>query len=55
MQLGGNKQVLKFLNWIYKDASIFIQRKKDIYENILTYYANGSIRSYMTYTGRKTL
>jgi intein/homing endonuclease len=29
LRIGGNQQVLKFLNWIYKDSKICIARKRD--------------------------
>lgn len=32
----GRKQSLKFYNWLYKDATIFFQRKKDIFETYKT-------------------
>jgi len=41
---GGNIQVKTFLNWIYKDATIYLQRKYDKYQRILSWYdSNGKI------------
>lgn len=51
MQIGGNKQVLCFLNWLYKNSTIFLKRKYNVYSVIKDMYTNGSIRSYMTYAG----
>jgi len=32
--LNGNFQNLKFLRWLYKDATIYIDRKFDLYKNL---------------------
>lgn len=34
IQFGGNKQIIKFCDWIYKDSSLFLKRKREIYEHI---------------------
>jgi hypothetical protein len=31
LMFGGNKQVLKFLNWLYDGATIYLQRKYNKY------------------------
>ena len=31
LSIGGNKQVLKILNWLYKDATIYLPRKYNKY------------------------
>jgi intein-encoded DNA endonuclease-like protein len=30
---GGSRQIIKFCKWLYKDATIFLERKKSIYDN----------------------
>ena len=35
LRICGNIQVLKFLNWIYKDSSLFLTRKHDKYKELL--------------------
>lgn len=35
LRFGGKNQVLSFLNWIYKDSSIFLDRKNKIYTQFL--------------------
>lgn len=37
---GGKKNVLKLLNWIYKDATLYIERKYNIYNKIVTLCGN---------------
>ncbi len=34
---GGNKKVLNFCNFIYKDATIYMQRKYELYKELLKY------------------
>lgn len=38
--IGKNNDKIKFLEWMYKDAEIYLQRKYDIYLQILDYYYN---------------
>ena len=43
---GGNLQVLRFLNYIYKDANIYLDRKFDRYNQLCNKYSvepNGNI------------
>lgn len=35
LQVGGNKQIKKLMDWLYKDATIFLKRKKDKYDNAI--------------------
>ncbi len=35
LTIGGNKQVIVASNWIYNNATIFLQRKYDLYQNLL--------------------
>lgn len=35
LHIGGNKNVLKFLNFIYKDAKLYLERKFDIFEKLV--------------------
>ena len=35
-RLTGSKQVIKFMNWLYEDADIFLKRKFDIFNNYLS-------------------
>lgn len=35
IQTGGNRQVVRVLNWVYKDASIFLERKYNRYLELL--------------------
>lgn len=37
IRLGGNKQVFKFLNWIYKDADLKMERKYKKYQQLFEY------------------
>jgi hypothetical protein len=32
---GGNKQVPKIMNWLYKDADIYLERKRNVYESVV--------------------
>ena len=32
--IGRNEDKIKFLEWMYKDADIYLQRKHDIYQNV---------------------
>lgn len=41
MDFGGNKQVLRFLDWIYKDANVFLDRKYDRYVKFSHIYIDG--------------
>ena len=34
----GNQQIMSILNWLYKDASVYLDRKHDKYEDMLNYY-----------------
>lgn len=34
LQVAGSKQVKKFLDWIYSNCDIYLQRKHDIYEDL---------------------
>ncbi len=38
--IGKNDDKIKFLEWMYKDADIYLQRKYDKYLEILNYYYN---------------
>ena len=42
LHIGKNEDKIKFLEWIYKDADIYLQRKYDKYLEILDYYYNQS-------------
>ena len=33
LQIGGNKQCIKFRDWLYEDATIFLKRKKEIFDS----------------------
>ena len=35
IHISGNRQVKIFMDWLYKDASIFLKRKFDIYCNLV--------------------
>lgn len=37
LQIGGNKQCIKFREWLYEDATIFLKRKKDIFDSYLPF------------------
>ena len=37
LQIGGNKQCIKFRDWLYEDATIFLKRKKDIFDSYLPF------------------
>ena len=46
IDFGGNLQVLRFLNYIYKDANVYLDRKFDIYNQLCNKYSvepNGNI------------
>ena len=46
IRIGGNQQVLKFLNWIYKDADLKLKRKYKKYQQLIEYYnINNSLAS----------
>lgn len=36
--IGGNRQVFKFLEWLYKDSTYYLQRKYDKYQELLKLY-----------------
>lgn len=36
--IGGTRNIIKFLNWIYNDADLFLYRKYEKYLQILNYY-----------------
>jgi transposase len=38
LNIGGNRQVYKFLNWIYADADLLIERKYKKYLDFVNYY-----------------
>lgn len=38
IRIGGNRQVLKFLDWIYNDADLKIERKYKKYQQLVDYY-----------------
>jgi hypothetical protein len=38
IELSGNKQILSIMEWLYKDANIYLQRKKEKYEEYLKIY-----------------
>lgn len=38
LSIGGNKQVLKYLNWLYQDATVYIDRKYNQYLRFKTLY-----------------
>ena len=40
LQIGKNNEKITFLEWMYKDADIYLQRKYDKYLDILNYYYN---------------
>ena len=33
LQISGNKQCIKFRDWLYEDATIFLKRKKEIFDS----------------------
>jgi len=35
IHLGGNRNIARFLNWIYKDATIYLDRKYNLYQKLL--------------------
>ena len=35
LELGGNKQIEKIYNFLYEDATVFLERKKEIFKMIL--------------------
>ena len=37
-RIGGNHQVMKFLNWVYKDADLKLTRKYNKYQQFVSYY-----------------
>jgi len=42
IRIGKNADKIKFLEWMYKDADIYLQRKFDKYLEIKEYYYNKS-------------
>jgi len=34
----GNQQIIKLLEWLYKDSNIFLERKYEKYKDMLNYY-----------------
>jgi hypothetical protein len=38
IELSGNRQIISIMNWMYNDASIYLQRKKHKYEEYLQIY-----------------
>jgi hypothetical protein len=38
IELSGNKQILRIMKWLYRDASIFLQRKKDKFDQFIVRY-----------------
>ena len=39
IELSGNKQITAIMKWLYEDATIFLNRKKDSFEKFTTTYA----------------
>lgn len=39
LRIKGNNKTLSFLNWLYKDASIFLNRKHTKYQEFISYYS----------------
>ena len=37
LQIGGNNQCIKFRDWLYKDATIYLERKKNIFDNYIPF------------------
>jgi len=35
LSIGGNKQVIRFLDWLYKDATIYLDRKYNKYQELI--------------------
>lgn len=42
LQIHGNCQLIKFKNWIYNNSTIFLKRKKDLFETLQTNVGKGS-------------
>ena len=40
MYFGKQKDIIAFYNWIYKDASIYMTRKREKFDNYLQEYVN---------------
>ena len=36
LNIGGRLQCMKFKEWLYKDATIFLKRKKEVFDNKYT-------------------
>ena len=43
INIGGNLQAIKILEWLYKDATIFLERKRDKFLNFLKEYNHATI------------
>jgi len=43
INIGGNLQTIKILEWLYKDATIFLERKRDKFLNFLKEYNHATI------------
>lgn len=43
LQISGRKQIRKFLDYIYQDANLYLQRKYDIYESLYKENINNSL------------
>ena len=44
IQFNGNRQVERFLNWLYKDSTLYIERKYDKYKELIELNNKTSIR-----------
>lgn len=36
----GNQQIMTLLNWLYEDSNVYLERKYNIYQDMLEYYKN---------------
>lgn len=46
LQVGGNRQTIKFLDWIYKDSTIHLERKYKRYLDLKSYLTNMDATQY---------
>ena len=37
LQIGGNNQCIKFRDWLYKDATIYLERKKNVFDSYIPF------------------
>ena len=37
LQIGGNNQCIKFRYWLYKDATIYLERKKNVFDSYISF------------------